>query len=326
MFESQTLVSVLSAILLDAVLGEPKRWHPLVGFGSFANRIEKQLNIFPDRKSQAFHAAVQTAVSWTDGLPRRSRGSVAWCMAVIPFVALIYLLPDNPWRWVVDSFILYWAIGRQSLRRHAWQIAEALLANDIPEARKRMGLIVSRDTYRMSEADMARGTVESVLENGNDAVFGAIFWYLLAGAPGVVLYRLANTLDAMWGYRNARFFYFGWAAARIDDALNWVPARMTALAYSLAGQFRSGIAAWRAGAPRWDSPNAGPVMASGAGSLQLLLGGPACYEGEVHARPWIGGGREPGAADINRALALLDRALGIWVLMLILVAGIRYVL
>jgi adenosylcobinamide-phosphate synthase len=152
-----------------------------------------------------------------------------------------------------------------------------------------------------------------LLENGNDAVFGTLFWFIVAGAPGAVLFRLANTLDAMWGYRTPRFLAFGCVAARIDDGLNWIPARLTASSYALLGNTRLAWCCWRSQAPAWSSPNAGPVMSAGAGALGLALGGAACYDGVMEDRPPLGTGRVASAADIGRAWRLVAGTTALWV-------------
>jgi adenosylcobinamide-phosphate synthase len=124
----------------------------------------------------------------------------------------------------------------------------------------------------------------------------------------------------MWGYRNVRFLYFGWAAARIDDALNWCPARLTALSYAVLGQRRQALACWKEQAPAWSSPNAGPVMAAGAGALGLALGGAAVYDGEVEQRPPLGCGVAPQGADIVRAWRLVAMSAALWMAVVAAVA------
>src|SRR5690606_40847636 len=124
--------------------------------------------------------------------------------------------------WLVDVLALYCALGLRSLGEHVLPVAEALRRGDLDAARQRVGYLVSRETRELDEPAVARAATESVLENGSDAVFAALFWFVVAGAPGVVLYRLSNTLDGMWGYCNQRFEPFGWAAARIDDVLNYL--------------------------------------------------------------------------------------------------------
>lgn len=285
--------AALAAVLLDRLLGEPRRWHPLVGFGRIASAIEDKLN------QQSSRAA----------------GMLAWMLAVLPWVALAAGLRGalhGPWSWLLDVYLLYFALGARSLAQHAYAVSRPLAQGDLQEARLRVSYMVSRDTAKLDASGVAKAGVETVLENGNDAVFGALFWFLLLGGPGALLFRLANTLDAMWGYRTPRFFHFGWAAARLDDGLNYLPARLTALTYALLGRTRLALQCWRQQAPTWDSPNAGPVMAAGAGSLALALGGAAQYHGREEVRPPLGAGATPGAADIDRAVALVQKGLLLW--------------
>ncbi len=288
------------AVLIDALLGEPRRWHPLVGFGRLATWLEGRL----------YGSATASPAA------RRGRGGLALAALVLPASASAALLAGLPGATgaAVSAALLYLALGHRSLRQHAAAVAEALHRDDLPAARARVGRMVSRDCAQLDRPNIAGATVESVLENGNDAVFGALLWFALAGAPGAVAYRLVNTLDAMWGYRNARYRDFGWAAARLDDVLNYLPARLTALSYALLGRTREALACWRAQAPAWKSPNAGPVMAAGAGALGVRLGGPACYGGQRQERPPLGSGAAPGAHDIDRALALVGRTLLLWLL------------
>jgi adenosylcobinamide-phosphate synthase len=278
------------AVLLDLWLGEPRRHHPLAGFGRLANWLEARLN----RR-------------------RRVLGVLALLLAVLPPVLLAAVLARLPHIGVLaEVLLLYLAIGATSLAQHGRAVAAALAGGDLALARQRVGWMVSRDTAALDEEGVARAATESVLENGNDAVFGALFWFVLLGAPGAVLYRLVNTLDAMWGYRSARFESFGWAAARMDDLLNWMPARLTALSYALLGDGRRALRCWREQGHHTESPNAGVVMAAGAGALGLQLGGPAVYHGVLEARPVLGAGTAPAASDIVRAIRLVQHSLWLW--------------
>lgn len=300
-----TALVALVAVVLDWLLGEPRRFHPLVGFGRLAERVERRF----------YSDAGVTPCA------RRMRGMLALVLLLAPFVAAAALLCALPYAGAVFSVAaLYFALGHQSLHQHARPVAAALRAGDAIEARRLVSLMVSRDSAAL---DITRSATESVLENGNDGVFGALFWFAVAGAPGAVLYRLANTLDAMWGYRNEKYLYFGWAAARFDDVLNFIPARLTALTYAVLGETRQALACWRAQAPAWDSPNAGPVMAAGAGALGVSIGGPARYAGEWHERPVLGAGAAPVTDDIERALQLVRNGVGLW-LGVLLIGGLAH--
>ena len=293
--QAADLALLLAAgVALDWLLGEARRWHPLVGFGRIAGAIEARLN---------------------GGRRRLAAGALAWMLAVLPFVLLAWWLAGVAGM-LAHVLLLYFCLGLRSLRDHTMPICAALLGGDLPEARRLTGRIVSRDTAQASASDLAKAGAESLLENGNDAVFGTLFWFLVAGGPGALLFRLANTLDAMWGYRNARFDLFGRVAARIDDGLNFIPARLTALSYVLLAPRGGHVRAWqcwRTQAPAWSSPNAGPVMASGAGALGIALGGAASYAGVLEQRPPLGLGRTAAPIDILRAWRLVLASTLLWV-------------
>jgi len=303
--------ALLGGLLLDAILGEVSRFHPLVGFGRLANAIEKRLN-----RSAAASAA------------RLARGALAWALAVLPLTMLAAWACAQPLapaaQAALHAILLYFCLGLRSLRDHMLPIWRALQAADLPAARTLTARIVSRDTGHATESDLAKAATESMLENGNDAVFGTLFWFAIAGGPGAVLFRLANTLDAMWGYRTERFNLFGRSAARIDDALNYLPARLTAFSYALLapgrGSTRRALACWRRQAPAWTSPNAGPVMSTGAGALGLQLGGAASYGGEIEQRPPLGEGTPASAADIPRAWHLVRNTTWLWTAIMLAIA------
>ncbi|OJA48584.1 adenosylcobinamide-phosphate synthase CbiB [Burkholderia ubonensis] len=299
------------AVIVDRAVGEPSAAHPLVAFGRLAARIEAALNT---------------------GRRGRLTGIAAWLAAVAPPVLIAAWLTaalPAPLAAALHVALLWFALGAKSLADHLAPIAAALFRHDLPGARVLTARIVSRDTSAADEGALSRAAVESALENGNDAIFGALFWFVIAGGPGALMFRLANTLDAMWGYRTPRFLTFGWAAARIDDLLNWAPARLTAASYALLGDTASAWRCWRTQARHWDSPNAGPVMAAGAGSLNVQLGGPAVYHGELEHRPVLGAGSPASAAHIVAALSLVTRTLALWLALLvasaILVMGSQHV-
>lgn len=294
---------LVCGVLLDYALGEARRWHPLVGFGNLAMLLERTLN---------------------KGRMRLLRGACAWSLSVLPVCALAFLVCDFGGL-AAHALLLYFSLGLRSLRDHNLPIAHALERGDLPGARLLTARIVSRDTANASAADLAKASTESLLENGNDAVFGTLFWFIVAGGAGAVLFRLANTLDAMWGYRSTRYLQFGCTAARIDDALNFIPARLTALSYVLlAKNRREAWRCWREQAPHWSSPNAGPVMSSGAGALGVSLGGAATYDGVVEQRPTLGLGRAAQGSDIVHAWSLVRSTAILWLVAAGLIAGLLH--
>jgi adenosylcobinamide-phosphate synthase len=296
---------VLLALCLDKIIGEAERFHPLVGFGNIAKRIEAHFN---------------------KGAKLKLKGALALILCIVPLSVLGYLLStllrDDLFAEIIfSSFILYITIGWRSLLEHGKAVYEALEKHDLSLAREAVSRIVSRDCDELNETEIAVAATESILENGADAIFAAIFWFLVAGVPGVICYRLANTLDAMWAYKNKRFLKFGWAAARFDDALNYFPARLTAISYALMGHTRNALSCWFRQAKIWKSPNAGPVMAAGAGALQVSLGGKAIYQGTTHLRPLLGlrlsQHTRANAKSIKEACKLVNKAVLLWTLVLV---------
>lgn len=306
------VIVCIAAVLLDHLVGEPRRWHPLVGFGNLVVWVERLLNSHPEQPARSL---------WVGGL-----GVLILC---VPFVGLA--LAAELWLegWpllVVQTSGVALAVSLRGLAEHGRAVGEPLARGDMDEARRRVSYIVSRDAAALDEQGVAAAASESMLENGADAVFASLFWFLVAGLPGVVLHRLVNTLDAMWGYRNARFEYFGRCAARLDDLMNWIPARLTALTYALLGNTRLALRCWRRQASSWDSPNAGPVMAAGAGALEVILGGPAPYASGVKQRPVLGAGGKPGPGTVEQAIRLVQRGVALWFITLILAGLLGWLL
>lgn len=331
---SLSFVSVcVAALALDAWLGEPRRAHPIVGFGRFASLLDARFNRADDNEPGSVAA-----------------GALAMLILVIPLVVLAFLLSyflTGVALWCVQVLVLWLALALRSLSEHGAEVAEALLTarentptegTNLSLAREKVGRIVSRDTASLDEEGIAKAATESMLENGADAVFASLFWFVLAGLPGVVLHRAVNTLDAMWGYRTARYERFGKAAARLDDVLNWLPARLTAWTFSLSalllppsflgasrddtgGTRWQRVQGWRQQVRHWESPNAGPVMAAGASALAVELGGGAPYHGGWKERPVLGvTGNKVSAATIYAAMTLVRVGVAVWLLVLLLVA------
>ena len=210
---------------------------------------------------------------------------------------------------MIDVLLVYFCIAARGLQQHAQAVHTAWRPTTCRwHAAK--SAVVSRECEQMTVL-VAPGNVDSVLENGADAIFAPLVWFVLLGPFGILLHRLANTLDAMWGYKNQRYQNFGWAAARLDDVLNWLPARLTAVSYAALGDYRLGLFAWRHQAHLLDSPNAGPVMAAGAGALNLELGGPARYHGQLKNKPWFGG-QHAGKQRYYARHSPVYATLGLW--------------
>jgi adenosylcobinamide-phosphate synthase len=218
-------------------------------------------------------------------------------------------------RTAVTAAATWVVLGGTSLRREGAALAAELDRGDLAAARARLPGLCGRDPSALDAGGLARAGTESMAENTSDAVVAPLLWGAVAGVPGLLGYRAVNTLDAMVGHRSPRYARFGWAAARLDDVANLVPARVCALltvvvAPAVGGSPRAALRAWRRDAAAHPSPNAGPVEAAVAGALGVTLGGRTEYAHGVEERPRLGGGPPPGPADLRRA-ARLSRLVGV---------------
>lgn len=300
----------------DRLFGDPRRFHPVAGFGRVAQAYERRVYA-PGRVPGIRFCG--TLVAGTAAL-----GALAGCL---------------PWpsRTLLTAAATWAVLGGKSLGGEAMAVHQLAQSGDLPAARRRLKHLVGRDTDMLDEGEIARAVIESVAENTADAVVGSLFWGAVAGVPGLLAHRAANTLDAMVGHRSPRYERFGWASARLDDLLGYLPARLTvaliaalgplpdhspsqpdesnhrpliwpkgAIASRLAHRRRV-AAAVRRDAPAHPSPNAGPIEAAFAAALGRRLGGTNRYGATVENRGTLGDGPPAELADIPRAVALARR-------------------
>lgn len=286
---------LLAALALDAAFGEPRLlWdrlpHPAVLMGR--------------------------AVGWCDarfnrGNGRRAKGALVvlgLSAGAVALGAAIAALPGGPVLEVIGAAIL---LAQKSLVDHVRAVAEGLRAS-LAEGRRAVSMIVGRDTAALDEGAVARAAVESAAENLSDGVVAPAFWFLLGGLPGIIFYKIVNTADSMIGHRTERHGAFGWAAARLDDVLNWVPARLTALLIAAVSRDASALRIAAQDGPRHRSVNAGWPEAAMARVLGLALSGPRSYGGEMTTDPVLNadGRRAATAEDIDAAASVLWRVWG----------------
>jgi adenosylcobinamide-phosphate synthase len=326
-------LGLIAGVALDGLIGDPRRGHPVAGFGRAATALERRIYRDSRARGTAYTAACVLS-------------------AALPAAVLARLTRRSAVATAAATALATWAVtGARSLTQEAERTRLALTDDDLPAARRQLRALCARDPESLDAAGIARAVVESVAENTSDAVVAPLFWGAVAGLPGLVAYRAVNTLDAMVGYRSPRYERFGWAAARLDDAANWVPARIAAvltiacapvatapvptvimgrsgrdtpsLTHDQDGPVpvegpapaappsRAGLAAsaaafraLRAYGARHPSPNAGRCESAFAGALGVSLGGTNVYHGVEETRPSLGDGAAPGPADIRRAVRL----------------------
>jgi adenosylcobinamide-phosphate synthase len=262
-------------------------------------------------------AAVDTACNRpTDPPALRRTAGVAGALIVIALSAVLgwvlqYALSSG-WIQIVLVGVLAWPlVALRSLHDHVAAVAKPLQAGDIAGARAAVSRIVGRDPAALDEAGIARAAIESLAENASDGIVAPVFWGALFGLPGIFGYKAINTLDSMIGHRTERHEAFGWAAARIDDVANFIPARLTGFLFVLLAPKRSeALSCMTRDARRHRSPNAGWPEAAMAGALRVRLSGPRIYHDSVSNEPWLNeGARDPLAADISHALTIYRRAM-----------------
>ena len=274
------------------LFGDPRRGHPVALFGSGAAALE-QLTYADSRRAGALHA-----------------GALLGALGVLGVAIERAARRSGPgWTTVATAAATFIALGGTSLSRTGHQMAGLLEAGDVAAARRLLPSLCGRDPAALDSAGLARAALESVAENTSDAHVAPVFWAAVGGVPAVLVYRGANTLDAMIGNRSPRYGRFGWAAARFDDAANFIAARVTALLAAICAPLVGGspaeaLGAWRRDAARHPSPNAGVVEAAFAGALGVRLGGPTQYAHELEIRPTLGDGRAPDVSDLARAVRL----------------------
>lgn len=292
---------LLLALLLDAALGEPDwLWkrvpHPVRLFGIAIETLDKTLN---------------------RGVELRAKGALAVGLLVIGAAIvghIISLIPDFGFLEMLGAAVL---LAHRSLIDHIKAVS-ASFTQGIGAARKSVANIVGRDVDDLDESNISRATIESAAENFSDGVIAPAFWFLIFGLPGILIYKLVNTADSMIGHMNPRYEQFGWAAARLDDLLNWIPARLTAGLICVAYASREAWQTVTEDAYLHRSPNAGWPEAAMAGVLGVALSGPRSYDGQMTRDSWLNasGRRELRAADIDRSVGVLWRS---W---FVLVAGL----
>lgn len=274
---------LLAGVALDALAGDPRRGHPVAAFGRAAAALERRLYAGSRARGAVFAGLCVLGAAGLGVAVRRSAPATAAAT------------------WAV--------LGGTSLAREGRAMERALEAGDLDAARARLPHLCGRDPGGLGAKELTRATVESIAENTSDAAVAPLFWGAVLGAPGLLGYRAVNTLDAMVGHRSRRYANFGWAAARTDDAANWVPARLTGLltvacAPLVGGSPREAYRILRRDGGRHPSPNAGRCEAAFAGALGVRLGGVNVYGDRAEHRPELGDGRPPEPEDIGRAVRL----------------------
>lgn len=300
---------MLSALVIEAAVGWPKvlyQWirHPVVWMGALISYLERTLN--------QSHFSAQT---------RQALGTLTTLLvvAVVTVIAVLvsYALARVSWGFALEAVIASSLIASRSLYEHVLAVAGPLQNSDMPAAREAISHIVGRDPTQLDAAGIARASIETLAENTSDGIVAPVFWGALLGLPGIAAYKAINTLDSMIAHHGPRYGAYGWASAKLDDAANYLPARITALLFILSSGCLAAIKVVRADAAHHRSPNAGWPEAALAGVVAVRLSGPRSYQGVQSKEPWVNGGcPDPDASSVRRSLRYYVQSL--WLLAAVL--------
>ncbi len=297
---------LLFILVAEAALGYPRRWpHPVMAAGAMSAAVQRRWNHGPATRR------------------RRAGEALLLLLIVVPggLGAAIEQLAGDGWGVAIVALVGTTGLAQRSLHDHVAAVAAPLSRGDLPRAREAVAMIVGRDTPALGEAGIATAAVESLAESFCDGVVAPAFWFLVAGLPGLFVAKAINTADSMVGHRTDELRWFGRAAARADDVVNWLPARIAGALICLAGG--GGWQTMRRDARRHASPNGGWPEAAMAGVLGRQLGGPVRYDGEPAMRALLGSGPPPDADDLVRALLIYRRACLLLWLWLGIIAWLR---
>ncbi len=303
-FMNTPVASVLFAVVLDVIVGDPKSlWHPVMGIGKLIHALERKL--YEKEDTPAI---------------RKKKGILLVILACITVTAFVYsilalVFSVSYWLYFILCVYLLWTgLAGRTLKLEGLNVYHALAQNQLKEARERLSMLVSRQTELMSEEEVIKATVETVSENTSDGIVAPLFFGVLFGPCGMWLYKTVNTMDSMVGYKNERYLDFGWCAAKTDDVLNFIPARLTSwfilFSAPLEGRpFKKAAEIYRRYRNCHESPNAGHPESAAAGVLGISLGGDAIYFGQTVCKPALGEmDQEPEPSDIVKTVRMMERA------------------
>lgn len=305
-----TLAAIFAGFLVDCALGDPVWFitHPIILIGRLISRSEKFLRkVFPKTDKGELAAGAVMAVFVPLVSAAVSFGILYVCWLIHP---VLYF--------VICSMMCWQILAARCLQQEAYKVVDRLEKEGLPAARTQVGMLVGRDTDQLTEAQVLKATVETVAENTSDGEIAPLFWMFLGGPVGGFFYKAVNTMDSMCGYKNEKYLYYGRCAAKLDDVVNFIPARLSAIGYILSAPLfgydgKNAARIWKRDRRNHASPNSAQTESACAGALHIQLGGPASYFGTMHDKPTLGDPDRPiERADVARSCRLMFGASVFW--------------